>query len=551
MRVVILAGAACAVLGVAAAGVAARRGGAGGVQARGPSEKLVAREESGSAIDVSFYALHLRLDPADRRVSGSVRVVARATRRTDVLPLQLAPEMHVDSVRVGDHTTLASHYGEALRVALPSSVERGESIDATIFYGGTPRGGRSASDALQFGSHEGVPVVASYGLPFNAREWWPTHDTPSDKADSATLEFTVPAWMTAVSNGRLAGVRWNPDGTATFRWEEHYPIYPDVVSVVATDFASFGSTYVSVAGDSMPIVYYVFPEHLDSARASLAPVPAILHSYEALFGEYPFVREKYGIAEFQIPGYREHQTITSYGAAWVAGDRRNPGTLAHEVAHQWFGNRVSVRNWSHIWLNEGFATYAAALWRERVGGRAAYLAAMRRLDTHDFTGSVYIPDSTAVARMFSHTTFHKGAWVLHMLRHVMGDSAFFATLRGWVRDHADHAVTTEDFRRVCESSYGSSLGWFFDEWVYGAGRPTYTVDWRSASTGSGYDVTVDLSQLQRDHLFRMPLDLRLTTEAGDTIVVVRDSTRLQTAHFLLPASPTRITLDPDDWVLKG
>jgi Aminopeptidase N len=555
VRGVILAGAVCVVLGVTVAGAAESAAesaaGVSGLPASGSSALGVTSAEGRGAIDASFYALDLRLDPEARRVSGSVRVVARATRRTNVLPLQLAPEMHVDSVRIDDHTAPVSHDGEALRVTLPAPVERDARIDATIFYGGTPRSEREASDALQFGSHDGVPVVASYGLPYSARAWWPTHDTPSDKADSATMTFTVPASMTAVSNGRLAGVHRHSDGTATYRWVEHYPIYPDVISVVATNFVSFGNTYVSAAGDSMPIIYYVFPEHLDSARASLAPVPGILHSYEALFGGYPFIREKYGIAEFQIPGYREHQTITSYGAAWVAGDRRNPRTLAHEVAHQWFGNRVSVRNWSHIWLNEGFATYAAALWREQVAGRAAYAAVMHDLDTHDFTGSVYIPDSTAVARMFTHTTFNKGAWVLHMLRHVMGDSAFFATLREWVRDNDARAVTTDDFRRTCETAYGSSLEWFFDEWVYGEGRPAYTIAWRTSPVRSGHDVMVSITQTQRGHLFRMPLDLRLTTVAGDTTVVIRDSTRLQTAHFLLPAAPTRVTLDPDDWALKG
>ena len=510
-----------------------------------------AAADSGGSIDVGFYAIDLRLDPAGHTVAGSVRVIARATRRTRVLPLQLSPEMRVDSARVGERAAPVSHEGYTLLVTLPGVVERGGRLDATIYYRGTPGGDMGGDNAFQFGTHAGAPVIASYGLPYHAREWWPANDTPADKADSATLTFTVPASMTAVSNGRLVATRRNLDGTATYRWEVRYPVYPDVISVVATDFASFGSTYVTAAGDSMPIVYYVFPEDEARARVSLAPVPEILHTYASLFGEYPYIREKYGIAEFQIRGYREHQTITSYGAPWVAGERRDPRTLAHEVAHQWFGNRVSVRNWSHIWLNEGFATYAAALWRERAAGPAAYAAAMRDLDTHDFHGSVYIPDSTAVGEMFTHTTFNKGAWVLHMLRHVMGDSVFFGTLRSWVRDNGDRPVTTEDFRRACGAAHGSSLDWFFDEWVYGGGRPTYSLNWRATPQRTGYDVTVTIAQTQRDHLFRMPLDLRLTTARGDTTLIVRDTLPLQTTHVTLPAAPTQVTLDPDGWVLKG
>lgn len=544
-RAVIIVAVICAAMGVWAEG--RRDGSTLRVRAAGTEPRAV----PGGEIDVSYYALDLRLDPVGRTVKGSVRVVARATRATDVLPLDLTPKMHVDSARVGGRHVAVSHEGGMLRVALPAPVDSGTSIDATIFYGGTPDSSTGPASAFQFGNHGGEPVMASYGLPYSARGWWPSHDTPADKADSASLTFTVPAAMRAVSNGRLIATRRNADGTATFRWEVHYPIYPDVMSVVATDFVSFGTTYKGLAGDTMPIVYYVFPEHEAAARESLAPVPEILHSYAALFGEYPYIGEKYGIAEFQVPGYREHQTITSYGAAWIAGDRRNPRTLAHEVAHQWFGNRVSVRNWSHIWLNEGFATYAAALWQERVGGASAYAAAMRDLDTHDFEGSVYIPDSTAVRRMFSHTTFNKGAWVLHMLRHVMGDSAFFATLRDWVRENGDHPVTTEDFRRACEASHGSSLAWFFDEWVYGEGRPAYTVDWRATAGTSGSDLTVNITQTQRGHPFRMPLDLRVAGTNADTTFVIRDTTRVQTTHLALPFAPTSVSVDPEGWILKS
>jgi hypothetical protein len=514
------------------------------------AEDAAGRAATGAPIDVIYYALDLRLDPAHERIAGSARVIAVATRRTDTLPLQLATEMHVDSVRAAGRVVPVSHAGGALRIALPHVVQPGGRIDATIYYGGTPGGDMGGDNSFQFGSHAGAPVIASYGLPYHARAWWPAHDTPADKADSATLTFTVPSSMTAVSNGRLADTHANPDGTTTYRWVVRSPNYPDVISVVATNFVHLDSSYVSARGDTMPIVFYVFPEDAAKARVSLSPVPDILRTDVSIFGEYPYVHEKYGIAEFQIHGYREHQTITSYGAAWITGDHRKDNTLAHEVAHQWFGNWVTVRNWSHIWLNEGFATYAAALWHERKGGARAYAATMRELDTHDFAGTVFVPDSMDVGHMFTHTTFNKGAWVLHMLRHVMGDTAFFGTLRAWVRDNGHRSVTTDDFRRACEAAYGAPLDWFFREWVYGGGRPTYALGWHAASAGGGHDVAVTIRQMQPGRLFRMPLDVRVRTSRGDTTFAVRDTARVQTVHVRVRGEPSGVTLDPDGWVLK-
>ncbi|HEX5437209.1 MAG TPA: M1 family metallopeptidase [Gemmatimonadaceae bacterium] len=505
-----------------------------------------------ASIDVTYYDLDLALHPAERSLSGSVRVVARATRHIDALVLQLAPEMHVDSARMSGRRTHPSHVGSALRIPFPTHVPPGAPLDARIFYHGTPGGDMGPDNAFQFGSHAGAPIIASYGLPYSARQWWPAHDTPADKADSATLSFTVPAPMVAVSNGRLTSTRHNADTTITYRWHVGAPIYSDVISVVATNFVHFDSAYVTAAGDTMPIVFYVFPEDEAKARATFAPVPDILRTYVSLFGAYPYVHEKYGLAEFQIRGYREHQTITSLGAAWITGDRSSDRTLAHEVAHQWFGDRVTVRNWSHIWLNEGFATYAWALWRERTGGPTAYAAAMRALDTHDFTGTVFVADSMDMARMFTHTTFNKGAWVLHMLRHVMGDSAFFNTLRAWVRDHADGPVTTDDFRRACEAAHGAPLGWFFDEWVYRGGRPTYAVSWRAPriAAGADSDVVITITQTQSGPVFRMPLDVRVSFSSGDTTLVVHDTARAQTVRLHTPGAPSAVRVDPNGWVLK-
>ncbi|HET8648762.1 MAG TPA: hypothetical protein VFL95_01870, partial [Gemmatimonadales bacterium] len=289
-------------------------------------------------IDVSYYALNLRLDPVLRRIAGTARVIARMPHGGSALVLDLADVMQVDSVILAGHPAVWSHQRGALRISLPARAAAGATVDLLVYYGGTPDGNMGGDNPFQFDAHAGVPVVSSYGLPYHAREWWPSHDTPSDKADSASLTFTVPAPLVAVSNGRLVATDSNADGTVTYRWKVGYPIYPDVISVAATNFTHFGSRYVGIGGDTMPLDFYVFPEDEAKARVSFSVIESILHSYEALFGPYPFRREKYGIVEFPIHGYREHQTITSLGAAWITGDRRNDRTLAHEVAHQWFGN---------------------------------------------------------------------------------------------------------------------------------------------------------------------------------------------------------------------
>ncbi|HET8650825.1 MAG TPA: M1 family aminopeptidase, partial [Gemmatimonadales bacterium] len=217
-------------------------------------------------------------------------------------------------------------------------------------------------------------------------------------------------------------------------------------------------------------------------------------------------------------------------------------------AHQWFGNLVTVGNWSDIWLNEGFATYAAALWRENTGGPTAYHAMMDQLDTGDFDGTVFVRDSTDLGHMFTHTTFNKGAWVLHMLRHVVGDSVFFGVLRTWVRNESSRPATTDGFRRAVEAAWGAPLDWFFDEWVYAGGRPAYAASWRQSAPGQ-LDVTI--RQTQPGRTFRMPLDLRVRFPRGDTVFTVQDS--LATQSFQLPwqGAPVQVDVDPGNWVLKA
>ena len=276
--------------------------------------------------------------------------------------------------------------------------------------------------------------------------------------------------------------------------------------------ATFNLPYQTANGTSMPMSFFVYPADEAKARVDFSVLPDVMTYYASILGEYPFLREKYGVAEFRQQSFREHQTVPSLGAAFITGDHKNDQVLAHELAHQWFGNALSVSNWSHVWLNEGFATYSALLWMEHSKGKAAYDASIAARMKLQFPWAVYIRDSTDVGHMFGAVTFQKGALVLHMLRHVMGDSAFFRSLKAYVAENKYHNVATADWQRVCERESHQSLDRFFQQWVYGTGMPSYKLEWTQRRSGNGFAaVDLTVTQEQDSTLFAMPIDIALRT----------------------------------------
>jgi hypothetical protein len=276
----------------------------------------------------------------------------------------------------------------------------------------------------------------------------------------------------------------------------------------------------------------------------------MLEIFTDRFGPYPFLKEKYGHTEFGSGGAMEHQTMTSTTTF-------NEFTIAHELAHQWFGDLITCATWPDLWLNEGFATYGEALYIEGRYGTDAYLAFMKTemALAQIASGPLYVQDTSDVRNLFANSrVYAKGATVLHMLRHVLGDSVFARSLRSYAADprYRYGTASTRDFQGVCESVAGKPLGYFFDEWVFGEKYPVYTPTWSSVRDSLGWLTTVTLVQTTRTQnppFFTMPVDLRFTGNGLDTTVTVMHTTSGEEFRFRFP-SPAVLELDPGGWILK-
>lgn len=426
-----------------------------------------------------------------------------------------------------------------------------------IMYRGEPL--QKGFDSFSFKELYGNMYIYTLSEPNYGPVWWPSKDFPDDKAEF-NMHLNVPTGWKGVSNGLLKDTIQNNDGTTTFNWESKYPIATYLVSIVVGKLSYWEETYTSRDGTKqMPVVYYAFPRDSAKARIDWKPTIDQIRYYSETFGEYPFIDEKYGICQFGwTSGAMEHQTITSYGYLLVTGDNRYDHIAAHELAHHWFGDAVTLATWKDIWLNEGFASYSEALWEEHVRGRNAYLKYMKGFDYGYFSGTVYAPKGFIDNYAIYATIYQKGAWVLHMLRGVMGDEAFFNAVRAYYERYKYKNADTQQMKEVFEEFYGSNLTWFFDQWVFnGTGRPSYEYSWKfedfQGQKGTGnYTVRLNLKQVQKDDLevYKMPVKVTVVTESGEKEFSVFNEKREQSFLLTVEGNPKEVFIDREGWILK-
>jgi len=496
--------------------------------------------------DVTYYDLDIQILEAIGEVRGSVYMEARSLINSiDQFDVDLYFSMAVDSVRMDGAPVSFSHVGDEVFITPPAPLDSGAVFGVTIYYHGNPASG--GFGAFGFNTQNGYPMIWSLSEPYFARNWWPCKDSPSDKADSVDIHITCRDDLFASSNGLLVGETDNGNGTKTYDWHHGYPITTYLVSVAVTNYVRFDFAYKYNGGaDSMPVYLWVYPSNTGSAWAGPQLADSMLVALSQYYGPYPFLDEKYAVSQFPWGGGMEHQTNTSQGGF-------STFLNIHELAHQWWGDMVTCANWGHIWLNEGFASWSEALYQEWMYGDAAYRSYMRGM-RYTGGGTVFCDDTTSTARIFnSGLSYDKGAWVLHMLRGVLGDADFFAALAEYRKEFEYKSATTEDFRDACEAATGRDLDWFFSEWVYGHNYPIYQYAYRSIADGDQYHVVIKLLQVQTTSpsVFTMPVQIGLTNGIDDTLFTVWNNSSGQIYDVYLPFQPGMMTLDPNDWILKS
>ena len=495
--------------------------------------------------DVLHYRLDFEIDPVSESIEGSNTMTVTAL-VDDVRAFRFWLHRSISIIEVRLDGSVAAWRRldtETIEVELGRSFARDQSFELEVQYEGSPV--TAGWMSIVFENRRGTPVVSTLSEPWYSYTWWPVKEDSRDKATGELL-ITVPSELTVVSNGVLVDVDTLGGNRRRFHWSTDYPMSPYLFAFSATRYNTFGDNFSHPEG-SMPVEFYVYPDSDTAQNRALWRLSVdMLATFGDLYGLYPFIDEKYSIYQFPWGGGMEHQTATGQGGFWE-------DLTAHELAHQWWGDMVTCATWSDIWLNEGFATYCEALWFENEGGFEAYIDWIRRhRSRYGFRGTVYGPDD-----LFGITVYWKGMWVVHMLRGVMGDEAFFDALRTYAGDKrfAYGNATTADFQRICESRYGADLRWFFDQWVYGTGEPNYAFYWTETSEDIPGRVDVTIRQTQQGPVFKMPVDLRFAVASGDssvdTTVTVWNDLEVQHYRVQLTDRALALELDPDDWILKN
>jgi len=505
-----------------------------------------------AAFDVRFYDLQVRIEPADSSILGSLAATVTVLESLDAVVLHLDGRLRVRQagLTIGDRFREGPfrQEGGLVRVSLGRSVPAGEEVTVRVDYAGTPLISEapqsSWADGFRWARTEGGdPWIGVVSVLEGADVWWPVKDHPSDEPDSMAIHIRVPDPLRVAANGRLRRVEKHADDTSTHHWFISTPINNYGVSVTVAPFEVLETTYESTEGGRFPFQFWVLPERIEEARVLFPQMQAHMRFFEDLLGPYPFRADKYAVAHSPYVAM-EHQSIIAYGADFTDNEFGFDFYHFHELAHEWWANKLTAVDWGDWWLHEGFATYLEALYAEELGGQAAYHRYVATWPERVANRSPIVPGPNATTHdAYTGDIYRKGATVLHMVRYLIGREGIISVLRelqdpGGIEGGGDcgcRFIDTEELRRTILSVSGQDLGRFFEVYLEEAAIPRLSV--------MRLEGRLELAWITADDL---PLELPVEVRVGQ---VMRRLEMRGGRGSTLVERGAEVEIDPNDWLL--
>jgi aminopeptidase N len=504
-----------------------------------------------AGIDVQHYRFALTLNDSTNEISGDATVTIRFVKAgvtsffLDLATAANGKGMTVTSVTSDSAALHFSHTGDHLAITLGSPSKAGELRQFTVAYHGIPASG------LYIGTNRyGERAFFSWNWPDKARQWLPMVDHPSDKATSEFI-VTAPSKYSVVSNGLLQDEILPGNGSKITHWKQSVPIASWLNAIGVEQFA------VHHAGMVKGIELQTWVAHQDRDNGIITfeePARQAIEFYSEHIGPYSYEKLANVSAAFGGGG-TEHASSIFYGEKSVTN---KPATelVAHEVAHQWFGDSITESDWDDAWLSEGFATYFTLLFTEHYSGRDAFVNGLVRARVTALSAEKRLKEPVVhrnisdLRGVIPPLVYQKGGWVLHMLRGQIGTDTFWKGIRAYYAEYRNSSATTNDLRRVMEETSGQKLDWFFDQWLNRDFSPALVGTW--SYDDAGKKIVIDLAQTQTGGTYRLPLEIGLAADsAGRPPKIAKIEMTEAKQHFEIPAdsAPRDVILDPNTWVL--
>ncbi|KEY19983.1 M1 family aminopeptidase [Kaistella antarctica] len=476
--------------------------------------------------DLKYQRLEMDLDPAEYFVNGTVTSHFVPNQNISSIYFDFSNVLTVSEVKYhGASLPFTQLSTKELKIDFPTALAAATLDSLSIKYSGAPDSSGSAGDAFSTSTQGGTPVLFTLSEPYGAQEWFPTKQSMNDKIDKVDIKITTPFQYNVASNGKLFSETILPGNKKLTFWQTNYPIPAYLVALGITNYTKFNDV---MGTPPFPFVNYVYPSTAANATtmANINWTKDIMNVFEEYFGPYPYRNEKYGHMQFGWGGGMEHATMSSMGGF-------SKGLIAHELAHQWFGDKVTTGAWNDIWLNEGFATYGAHLANEKLlmtnAQFKSFLADEISYITNSTSGSVYVADANLgnTNAVFSgRLSYSKGGFVVRMMKWVLGDVAFYQALKEYHSrpNLAYNYVRTDDLKNSLLQSTGKDFTEFFNDWIYGQGYPSYQIKWNQTADKV---IRFKVGQTQSHpsvSFYEMPLPIKITGTGGQVVYLALDHT---------------------------